>query len=111
MSKKKIYIAGKVTGLPINQVLRKFAEAQSEIEDLGFKAINPIAVVNDSSCDWNVAMKLCIKELIDCDGLVILPCWILSEGAKIERQLAEDLNIPIFNFHKVGLEYMVKNMR
>lgn len=108
---KKIYIAGKITGLPINQVLRKFASAQSEIEDLGFRAINPVAVVNDSSCDWNIAMKLCIRELIDCDGLVLLPCWIDSKGAKIERQLADDLNIPIFNFHTFGFEVMVKNMR
>lgn len=107
---KRIYIAGKVTGLPLHEVTMKFGEAQKTIELLGFEAINPLALINDWKCDWSVAMKKCIKALLDCDAIVILPDWEQSKGAKIERQLAEDLDIQIFNYTKFGLNVMVKNL-
>ena len=93
---KKIYIAGKVTGLPIESVLKKFATAQMEIEELNFKAVNPIAVVNDWQCEWHTAMKLCIKALMDCDAIVALDDWKDSEGANLELGLAKRLGIIIF---------------
>ncbi|OXA83692.1 hypothetical protein B0A56_00805 [Flavobacterium columnare NBRC 100251 = ATCC 23463] len=93
---KKIYIAGKVSGLSIESVLKKFDNAQAEIEDLGFKAINPITVVNDWQCDWHTAMKKCIKALMDCDAVVVLEDYKTSNGAKIELELCKRLGITIF---------------
>ena len=93
---KSIYIAGKVSGLPIERVLKKFASAQSEIEDLGFKAINPIVVVNDWQCEWHTAMKKCIKALMDCDAVVVLDDYKTSDGAKIELELSKRMGILIF---------------
>ncbi|GEM55263.1 hypothetical protein B0A58_07330 [Flavobacterium branchiophilum NBRC 15030 = ATCC 35035] len=101
---KKIYIAGKVSGLSIESVLKKFANAQEEIEDLGFKAINPISVVNDWACDWHTAMKLCIKALMDCDAIVVLNDYTTSDGAKIELELSKRLGITIF----YGVEELAK---
>ena len=102
---KKIYIAGKVSGLSIESVLKKFANAQAEIEDLNFKAINPIAVVNDWECDWHTAMKLCIKALMDCDAIVVLDDYKTSDGAKIELELSKRLGITIF----YGIEDLKKH--
>ena len=93
---KKIYIVGKVTGLPIESVLKKFATAQMEIENLNFKAVNPIAVVNDWQCNWHTAMKLCIKALTDCDAIVALDDSKYSEGAQLELTIAKRLDILIF---------------
>jgi len=107
---KKIYIAGKVSGEPIASCTKKFRLAQKEIESMGFDGINPFEVVMDFKATWNVAMKKCVKALIDCDAMVILPCWQDSKGAKIERQLAEDLDIPIFNYNKSGLNVLKKNL-
>jgi hypothetical protein len=106
MRKKKIYIAGKVTGEPIAECTMKFGTAQKLIESMGFEVINPLAVVGDFKSPWDSAMKKCIKALVDCDGMVILPCWQNSKGAKIERQLAEDLDITIFNYDSFGLKVM-----
>jgi hypothetical protein len=107
---KKIYIAGKVTGEPLQEVTMKFGSAQKKIEELGFEVVNPLEVVGDFKCDWETAMKRCIKALLDCDGMVILPDWKDSTGAKIERQLADDLNIQIYNYSKFGLEVLVGNL-
>lgn len=93
---KKIYIAGKVSGLSIESVLKKFATAQAEIEDLNFIAVNPIAVVNNWQCDWETAMRLCIKALMDCDAVVVLDDYKASEGARLELELCKRLGIIIF---------------
>jgi len=109
MSKKKIYIAGKVTNEPIDEVNRKFQLAQNELEQLGFEVVNPIKVVNNMEAPWESAMKICVKAMLECDAIVILPCWTLSKGARIERQLAEDLDIGIFNYDSFGLKVLKIN--
>ena len=97
MIKKKIYIAGKVTGLPQQEVIDKFNDLQINLENLGYQVINPINVVGDCNATWQVAMKLCIKALIDCDGVYLMDCHTQSLGAMIEKQLAIDLKIPYAN--------------
>jgi hypothetical protein len=92
--KKKIYIAGKVTGLPHDEVFAKFADMQTNLESVGFEVANPIEIVNNAQSTWLEAMKLCIAELLTCDAVYLLPCHTNSRGAIIEKQLATDLNIP-----------------
>ena len=94
MSKKKIYIAGKVTGLPQDEVQTKFADKQFFLESVGFEVANPITIVNNAQSTWLEAMRLCIKELVTCDAVYLLPCHTNSRGAIIEKQLADNLGIP-----------------
>lgn len=101
---KKIYIAGKVTGLPQDEVVEKFAAMQKELEKLGFEAVNPIEVVKDWNTPWNKAMRVCIKALMDCDAIVLLPDWFSSNGAKIEWDISKQLKIPDFRGTNYGLE-------
>lgn len=105
--KKKIYIAGKVTGEDRAECTAKFASAQKAIEELGFEVINPIEVVGDWDTNWNVAMRLCIAKLTECDALVLLPDWRKSSGALIEAKLSADLEIPYFHYSTTGL-YLLK---
>lgn len=107
--KKKVYIAGKVTGLNPDIVSSKFQNAEIQVELLGFEAVNPIKVVNNITEPWESAMKICVKAMLECDAVVILPCWSLSTGARIERQLAAALGIPIFNYDSFGLKFHILN--
>lgn len=101
---KKIYIAGKVTGLPQDEVVEKFAAMQKKIENLGFEAVNPIEIVKDFNTPWNQAMRLCIAALTLCDAIVLLPDWMCSNGAKIEWDISKQLKIPNFRGTDFGLE-------
>lgn len=94
MNKKKIYIAGKVTGLPHDEVYAKFADMQTNLESVGFEVANPITIVNNAQSTWLEAMKLCIAELLTCDAVYLLPCHNNSKGALIEKQLAINLKMP-----------------
>jgi len=108
---KKIYIAGKVTGLPIAEVTMKFGTAQKELESKGFVAINPLEVVNDWNATWEDAMKKCIKALTEVDGIYLLPCYTRSPGAKLEIELAEKLKIPVCQKVEGFYQYELQNLK
>jgi hypothetical protein len=93
---KKIYIAGKVTGEPIAQCTMKFGAAQVAIEKLGHEAINPLAVVNDWACPWDLAMRKCIAAMMQCDAILALDNHHRSPGARIELQIALHIGMPVF---------------
>lgn len=96
--KKKIYIAGKVTGLPYAQVWEKFDNVQKRLMNDGHIPHNPVAMVKACKLEqhsWEDIMKECLKILVDCDEVHMLPCWKESRGATLERDLALRLNIPV----------------
>lgn len=92
----KIYICGKVTGVPWHKCLAKFNRAQEELELAGYVGTNPINIVLDQHASWNEAMKKCIAAMVHCDALLVLPCAKSSKGAQVEQDLAKTLQIPIF---------------
>ena len=92
---KKIYIAGKVTGLPLQETRAKFALASEELKHKGFDPVNPMEVVKDPLTTWEEAMKLCIRALTEVDGVYLLPCHVASPGAKFEVAIAHQLKIPV----------------
>lgn len=107
--KKKIYIAGKISGLPMNETAVKFANATLNLINQGYEPINPVELVQNYLFEnyrliqlsdneiWKTAMRVCLKELVDCDGVLLLPDYMDSRGALIESKLALDLGIPTFH--------------
>lgn len=93
----KIYIAGKVSGLPYHQVEQKFATAEAMLKTAGHEPINPIVEVNDPNAEWNAAMRTCIRSLMTADAILLLPCWSDSPGAILEYKLAARLAMPMLD--------------
>ena len=93
----KIYICGKVTGLPYKQVRDKFNEAEQKLKGMGFTPVNPVQFVPEA-CEWNTAMKICISRLIDCDAIFLLPDYKQSKGAMLEYEIAKALDFKIISF-------------
>lgn len=107
--KTKIYIAGKVTGEPKHLCTLKFATAQKELEKQGYEVVNPIEVVGDFNADWETAMRKCIKALMDCDAIYMLPDWHDSKGSKIEHSLAIDLGLAFVSFSELN-QRLIRHM-
>jgi hypothetical protein len=93
----KIYISGKITGLPLFEAATKFAQAEHTLRRRGFNPVNPLTLDHSHNphADYNTYMKTDIKAMLDCDSIYMLPCWQDSKGAKIELQLAIQLNYSI----------------
>ena len=105
-----IYISGPISGFT-DRNKKAFNNAQNDIKRI-FKTIKTsekIKIINPCkmgfSLDkkhkaagklppvWEVYMRMCIKELCQCDFILLLPGWGDSQGAVIEKYIAERLKI------------------
>lgn len=50
----------------------------------------------DHNFDWYAVIKEDVRAVTEQDAIALLPGWEASKGAKIERGVAEDCNIPIY---------------
>lgn len=85
--KMKIYIAGPISGLDRELVIRKFMNAEESVKAEGFEAVNPIRLCR-WSWGWWRCMAVCVRALLKCDGIMLMPGWRKSRGARIEYRVA-----------------------
>lgn len=89
------YIAGPMTGLPqFNH--QSFAYAATVLRAQGRDVRKPHEIdggATDQTWEWY--MRRALQMLLDCDEIVLLPGWENSRGARIERQIAEALGMPV----------------
>ena len=98
----KIYIAGRITGLPFHHVKVKFDHAERWIKSLGHNPVNPITLFDDpENTPWDVAMDVCMVSLDRCDAIYLLQDWTESKGARREVSHALSMNMPILNEHNI----------
>jgi hypothetical protein len=105
----KIYISGKVTGLPRDYALAKFECTKQELLKLGFtedEIWNPTEHVNQDTT-WQEAMDICMPALEDSTAIVMQADWIDSTGAQMELERATELGI-FFYFEDMGDLAMIR---
>lgn len=89
----KVYISGKVSGLPYEVASRNFEEAVRIIEELGHEAVNPLAG-EPLGLTWEQYMRRDIEKMMGCDAIYTLPNWHDSKGAILEVMIASELGMP-----------------
>ena len=97
---KKVYISGKITGLPFEEYSKNFNEVEEYLRYKGYtNIINPIKL-NPYNPDWTWEqyMKPLIKELVDCDELWLIGGWQGSKGVEVELYLADTLGIKVIDY-------------
>jgi len=95
---KHIYICGPVTGRPLEEARQHFDTVEKNIHtaatDMSTCTSNPMRLCPPGT-EWHQAMKICIRELVQLDGIALLQGWQHSKGAFLELKLAEELHIPV----------------
>ena len=98
---KKIYLSGKMTGLP-NNGYELFDKNRDFLIDLGHEVIspadidrsigiNPTAPFNEERYQENI--KRDYAALLECDAIAFLNNWTESRGAKLESDFANILKL------------------
>lgn len=89
---RKIYVAGKVTGLDRDKTRYKFGYAASRLREKGFAVINPFAMLEDTryQLDREAEMTICFAAISACDAVYMLEDWSDSPGARAEHKFALD---------------------
>ncbi len=95
--RRKVYISGAVSSLPYDEAKAMFDEAKEIVNGyIEMEAVSPLDFdEEDKTKPWEWYMRKDIKLLMDCDMIYMLPNWRQSEGAKLERELAERLGIEV----------------
>jgi hypothetical protein len=86
---KKVYISGKISGLPENEVREKFDNAEREMIEQGYEVVNPLKNANSYNASWQIHIAIDIIQLIGCDAIYLLSDWLYSRGASLEQKIAE----------------------
>ena len=96
MKPKKInvlYVSGKITGE--KRWRKKFETAYWELRAVGYLVYMPTNSPKRFKT-WEEAMRWAISYMLEkAQGVALLPDWEQSKGARIERQLALDLGMPV----------------
>lgn len=86
----KIYIAGKITGLPRMEVVSKFREAFVTLTSEGHTVFQPTVLPLYANVSHEDYMHVCFSMIDICDAVYMLSDWQRSVGARMERQYAMD---------------------
>ncbi len=90
MKRRKIFISGKVSGLPFSYVKYHFGRASDKYKELGYDVFNPTEHCKVYWSWWR-CMIVCLWNLTWCDSVYFLKNWDKSRGAKIEYRWAKFL--------------------
>lgn len=90
---KRVYLSGPITGVRNYKGLFIFANYLVRMCDAR-QVFDPASQVPDS-LDYGQAMKRCVKALTDHDAIVMLPDWNVSQGSKIEHEVAKACGMDI----------------
>ena len=86
----KIYIAGKITGLPRAAIELKFEAAASALTAEGHDVFIPTVLPAYESVPHEDYMHICYAMIDICDAIFLLDDWQKSKGARMECQYAAD---------------------
>lgn len=94
----KIYISGKMRGLPEDESRRLFKAAENYLVELGHDVINPWDSEDDKKrqCKvWADFILYDLQILKTCDAIFMLSNWQDSDGAKCEHAFASGRHMKI----------------
>lgn len=92
----RLYVIGPVTGREkLNH--KAFEDAKEKLWDAGYDVLIPHDVVPPDATRQQ-AMRLSIKAMLGCDGVVVLSDWEGSNGAKLEHDVAIACGLHVHNF-------------
>lgn len=95
LEKRRIYLAGKITGDP--EYRSKFQRAEKALYERGYIVLNP-AWLPSEGFTWEAYIRMSTAMLDECDAACFLPDWTDSTGAQYEygRSVATDKEIIMY---------------
>ena len=94
----KIYISGKMRGLPEEESRKKFEAARQYLIELGHDVVNPWDSEKDKEeqcLEWEDYILYDLRIIKHCDALFMLDNWQDSDGAKCEHAFARGRGMEI----------------
>lgn len=94
----RVYLSGPMSDIEGHN-FPAFHTAAAELRSVGFDVVNPAEINKDTATSWEQCLRLDIKALCDCEGIVVLPGWEMSRGAHLEVHVAHRLGLRVMDYH------------
>jgi hypothetical protein len=88
----RLYLAGPMTGYPEFNYPAFFA-AEHLLRTAGHVVLNPAR--NPKQDGWDGYMRAALAQVIQAEGIAVLPDWQMSAGAALEVHIAHALRVPV----------------
>lgn len=92
----KIYIAGKITGEPIELCKQKFADAAEALFDAGANPTSPFDLGLPEKWTFDQCKETCFNAIDNCTAIYMLSDWRNSPGARVELHYAMQQKLDVF---------------
>lgn len=95
----KWYVAGPMSGI-LEHNYPAFIHACHVLRSRGLIVFSPHETFPNPSgaIPWQECLRHDVKTLAQCDGIILLPGWSSSRGARLELHLATQLSMPVAFF-------------
>lgn len=90
---RTIYVSGPMTGIADHN-FPAFNQAAVQLRHAGFEVRNP-AENGCGALSWADYIRRDLRDVLDVDGVALLPDWTRSRGARLEVHVARELGLPI----------------
>lgn len=101
----KTYISGKISGLEHNQAEQRFQEAEELLHSINLKPVNPMKNGLKHCSSWNDHIVRDIELLLSCKAILMLSNWRESKGARIEKKIADEMEMVVLFENNVSKNY------
>ena len=103
----RIYLSGKITGLPCEEYTRNFQRAEQHYKSAGFEVINPVKIGEallklHPEATYEDFMLRDLEALQSCTHIALISGWENSPGAAREKAEAERLGLEIMQYREIG---------
>ena len=99
MKKTKVYLSGKISGLPRQEYMKRFADAEEHLRGLGYEVCNPTKALPCrflwiyKILGYKLTLLYDLWLLSRCDKIYMLSGSESSKGAFLEKVAAETFGI------------------
>lgn len=93
----RIYLSGPITGKTPEEAKDNFLKWETKVNAMGHTALNPErmgAIIPGATWDEYIELDICLMKLAN--GVLMLPGWEHSEGAKKEHEEAVQNGMKIY---------------
>jgi hypothetical protein len=102
---KTVYVAGPMTGLPEFN-FPAFHAAAGQLRARGLAVENPAENPAPSCGSWLAYMRMAVQQVSKVDGLILLPGWEKSRGARVEFNLAVGLGLSVMTLDEALAQFV-----
>lgn len=91
----RIYIAGKITGLSINEYQERFMQANCRLRNMNHYPVDPVYLGTFYDLPYEAYMEIDKILISTCEAIYMLSNWEDSPGARREHEYGKELGLQI----------------